>query len=106
LIENKEKEVYQYDNSSMKITSSDYKLDDATSEKLKNLAEGLEARFQKMSESDLEKWNENFANVLESLTEKSKNNDKNLALIDGIKNQIGIVLTKQKAENDLCKNQY
>lgn len=98
-LENKEKEIYQYD-------SSNYQLDDITNEKLKKLAEGLEVRFQKMSESDLEKWNENFSNVLESLAEKSKNNDKNLALIDGIKSQIGKVLTKQKAENDLCKNQY
>lgn len=106
LVENKEKELYQYDSSSMTVASSDYKLDDATSEKLKNLAEWLETRFQKMSEWDLEKWNENFIGVLDKLAERSKNNDKNLALIDGIKNQIWIVLTKQKAENDLCKNQY
>jgi hypothetical protein len=90
----------------MTITSSDYKIDDATSEKLKSLAEGLESRFQKMSEADLEKWNENFASVVEKLADKSINNEKNLALIDGIQKQIAIVIKKQQEENDLCKNQY
>jgi hypothetical protein len=34
----------------MTIASSDYKLDDATNEKVRKIAEGLEKKFQKMSE--------------------------------------------------------
>ena len=81
-------------------------LDDATNEKVRKIAEGLEKKFQKMSEWDLDKWNENFAKVISNLSEKSSENDKNLALINAIKNEVDLVVKKQQQENDLCKNQY
>jgi hypothetical protein len=59
-----------------------------------------------MSQSDLEQWNDNFLRVIEKLSEKSKNNEKNIALIKGIKQEVQLVIEKQKQENDLCKNQY
>lgn len=106
LVEAKDPGVYDYDNNIWSKYTTDYQLDEKTQQHIEKIANKLEKRFQKMSVSDLDKWNDNFINVIDKLSERSKNSKKNLALLQWVKKEVNSVVEKQKKENNLCKEQY